>query len=141
AYGPEALRQRRPSYFRLNSTPSSSGITGRGRRVHSKRASIGEVRPGRSTSTIWSGPKNSSKPPRKWPRDLTTTERAPAMSSPIISKKIGAAHCTRAELEPEPGIDAPPPDAIPVGQRDDFGRDRVRLGELGGFRAIEPRFE
>src|SRR6516165_1946774 len=29
-----------------------------------------------STSTICSGPKNSSKPPRKWPRDLTTTERA-----------------------------------------------------------------
>ena len=73
-------------------------MTGRGSRVQAKRLSIGEVRPGRSTSTIWSGPKNSSKPPRKWPRDLTTTERARPISSPIISKKIGSAHCTRCEI-------------------------------------------
>src|SRR6202040_1454918 len=73
------LDRRHLSLGLTHSTLSSSGMTGRGRRCHSKRGSIGEVRPGRSTSTIWSGPKNSPKPPRKWPRDLTTTERARAM--------------------------------------------------------------
>src|ERR1700730_13973001 len=50
-----------PSGFRnyaggRHSTFSSSGMTGRGRRLQVKRLSTGEVRPGRSPSTICSGP-------------------------------------------------------------------------------------
>ena len=63
-----------------------------------KRDSTGLVRPGASTSTTCSWRKNSSKPPRKWPRDFTTTTRAAAMSRPNASKNTGSAHCTRLEI-------------------------------------------
>src|ERR1019366_4666929 len=77
---------------------SSMGSTGRGICRQAKRDRIGLVRPGASTSITSSWRKNSSKPPRKWPRDLTTTTRAAAMSRPNISKNTGSAHCTRLPM-------------------------------------------
>jgi len=66
--------------------------------VNAEQASAySSARPFTARASICSGPKNSSKPPRKWPRDLTATLRALATSSPIISKKIGSAHCTRCD--------------------------------------------
>ena len=78
-------------------TDRSAG-PGRGMCFQGKRERTGLVRPGASTSTTCSCRKNSSKPPRKCPRDFTTTTRAAAMSRPKASKKTGSAHCIRFEI-------------------------------------------
>ena len=76
---------------------SSSGMTGRGNRVHWKRFSIGEINPGRPTSPMLGGAEEFVKPAAEMPARLDRDGAGTGNvgSHHLKEDRVGALHAVR----------------------------------------------